>query len=151
MAPRTDPLLQPYRLRHLVLKNRILSPAHEPAYSEAGMPTERYRLYHEEKAKGGIGLTMIGGSAIVDRDSPPAFGNLHLWDDRIVPYLRSLADTVHAHGTAVMCQITHLGRRTSSTTGDWLPVVAPSPVREPVRQVNISALADIASRVFKSA
>ncbi len=77
---------------------------------------------------------MIGGSAIVDRDSPPAFGNLHLWDDRIVPHLRALADAVHAHGAAVMCQITHLGRRTSSTTGDWLPVVAPSPIREPAHR-----------------
>jgi len=129
-----DPLLQPYRLRHLVLRNRILSTAHEPAYAEDGMPGVRYRLYHEEKAKGGIGLTMIGGSAIVDRDSPPAFGNLHLWDDRIVPHLRALADAVHADGAAVMCQITHLGRRTSSTTGDWLPVVAASPIREPAHR-----------------
>ncbi|MEQ8395259.1 FAD-dependent oxidoreductase [Thalassobaculum sp.] len=134
MAQTKDPLLQPYRLKHLVLKNRILSTAHEPAYSEAGMPTERYRLYHEEKAKGGIGLTMIGGSAIVDRDSPPAFGNLHIWDDAIVPWLRELADGVHAHGTAIMCQITHLGRRTSSTSGDWLPVVAASPIREPAHR-----------------
>ncbi|EDP63368.1 probable N-methylproline demethylase (stahydrine utilization protein stcD) [alpha proteobacterium BAL199] len=134
MTQSKDPLLQPYRLKHLVLKNRILSTAHEPAYSEAGMPTERYRLYHEEKAKGGIGLTMIGGSAIVDRDSPPAFGNLHIWDDAIVPWLRELADGVHAHGTAIMCQITHLGRRTSSTTGDWLPVIAPSPIREPAHR-----------------
>ena len=134
MTPGKAPLLQPYRLRHLVLRNRILSTAHEPAYAEDGMPGERYRLYHAEKAKGGIGLTMIGGSAIVDRDSPPAFGNLHLWDDRIVPHLRALADAVHAHGAAVMCQITHLGRRTSSTTGDWLPVVAPSPIREPAHR-----------------
>lgn len=134
MTASKDPLLQPYRLRHLVLRNRVLSTAHEPAYAEDGMPGERYRLYHEEKAKGGIGLTMIGGSAIVDRDSPPAFGNLHLWDDRIVPHLRALADAVHAHGAAVMCQITHLGRRTSSTTGDWLPVVAASPIREPAHR-----------------
>lgn len=134
MTASKDPLLQPYRLRHLVLRNRILSTAHEPAYAEDGMPGVRYRLYHEEKAKGGIGLTMIGGSAIVDRDSPPAFGNLHLWDDRIVPHLRALADAVHADGAAVMCQITHLGRRTSSTTGDWLPVVAASPIREPAHR-----------------
>eukprot|EP01032_Pedospumella_encystans_P037760 gene37760-42771_t len=53
-----------------------MSTAHEPAYSEAGMPTERYRLYHVEKAKGGIALTMTAGSASVSRDSPPAFGNL---------------------------------------------------------------------------
>ena len=54
-----DPLLQPYQLRHLTLKNRIFSTAHEPSYTEEGMPTERYRLYHREKAKGGMGMTMI--------------------------------------------------------------------------------------------
>ena len=36
------------------------------------MPAESYRLYHVEKAKGGIGLTMIGGSAVVAPDSPQA-------------------------------------------------------------------------------
>jgi 2,4-dienoyl-CoA reductase-like NADH-dependent reductase (Old Yellow Enzyme family) len=129
-----DPLLQPYQLRHLTLRNRFLSTAHEPSYSEDGMPKERYRLYHEEKAKGGIGLTMIGGSAIVAPDSPPAFGNLHAYKDEIVPWFRELADGVHAHGAAVMCQITHLGRRTNWNTADWLPVVAPSPLREPAHR-----------------
>ncbi len=129
-----DPLLQPFRLKHLKLRNRVLSTSHEPAYSEDGMPKTRYRLYHEEKAKGGIALTMFGGSSLVSRDSPPAFGNLHLFDDAIVPWFRQLADGVHAHGAAVMCQITHLGRRTSNYTGDWLPVLAPSPLREPAHR-----------------
>ncbi len=80
-----DPLLQPYRLKHLVLKNRIMSTAHEPAYSEDGMPKDRYRLYHREKAKGGLALTMTAGSAVVAEDSPPAFGNLHAYRDEIVP------------------------------------------------------------------
>ncbi len=83
-----DPLLQPYRLKHLTLRNRIMSTAHEPAYSEDGMPTERYRLYHVEKAKGGLALNMTAGSAVVSPDSPPAFGNLHAWRDEIVPWLR---------------------------------------------------------------
>src|SRR3546814_4776849 len=50
-SPSGDPLLQPYRLKHLTLRNRILSTAHEPAYSEEGLPKERYRLYHAEKAR----------------------------------------------------------------------------------------------------
>ncbi|GAB5469192.1 MAG: NADH:flavin oxidoreductase [Rhodospirillales bacterium] len=129
-----DPLLQPYRLKHLTLRNRFLSTAHEPDYSDAGLPAERYRLYHREKARGGIGLTMIGGSAIVAEDSPPAFGNLHLYDDAIVSHFQALADAVHEEGAAVMCQITHLGRRTGWNGGDWLPVVAPSPVREPAHR-----------------
>ncbi|MGE0845948.1 MAG: FAD-dependent oxidoreductase [Flavobacteriaceae bacterium] len=130
----SDPLLQPFQLRHLTLKNRIMSTSHEPAYSEDGMPKERYRLYHAEKAKGGIALTMTAGSALVSRDSPAAFGNLHAYRDEIVPWLRELADDCHEHDCAVMIQLTHLGRRTGWNHSDWLPVLAPSPVREPAHR-----------------
>ncbi|HXP73430.1 MAG TPA: NADH:flavin oxidoreductase [Stellaceae bacterium] len=130
----SDPLLQPYQLKHLKLRNRFMSTAHEPAYTEDGLPKERYRLYHAEKAKGGIALTMFGGSSVVAPDSPQAFGNITLYKDEVVPWLRELADAVHEHGAAVMIQITHLGRRTSWSKGDWLPVVAPSPIREPAHR-----------------
>ncbi|MGP3776300.1 oxidoreductase [Streptomyces sp. SDT5-1] len=132
-APNTnlDPLLQPFTLKHLTLRNRVVSTSHEPAFGEDGLPKDRYRAYHLEKARGGVGLTMIGGSAVVSPDSPPSFGNLLLYRDDIVPWLRRLADDVHEAGAAVMCQVTHLGRRTSNYTGDWLPVVAASPLREP--------------------
>ncbi|MEO0619528.1 MAG: NADH:flavin oxidoreductase, partial [Pseudomonadota bacterium] len=129
-----DPLLQPYQLKHLTLKNRIMSTAHEPSYSEDGLPKERYRLYHAEKAKGGIALTMTAGSAVVSRDSPEAFGNLLAYKEEIVPWLRELTDACHEHDCAVMMQITHLGRRTNWNKGDWLPVVAPSPIREPAHR-----------------
>jgi N-methyl-L-proline demethylase len=129
-----DPLLQPFTLRHLTLRNRVFSAAHEPAYSESGMPKDRYRLYHVAKAKGGIGLTMTAGSAVVGADSPPAFGNLHAYDDAIVPWILRLTDDVHEHGAACMIQLTHLGRRTSWAQGDWLPVLAPSPLREPAHR-----------------
>ncbi|MBV8105297.1 MAG: NADH:flavin oxidoreductase [Hyphomicrobiales bacterium] len=130
----TDPLLQPYRLKHLVFRNRLMSTAHEPAYTEDGMPKERYRLYHAEKAKGGIALTMIGGSSVVAPDSTQAFGNILLYKDEVVRWLRELADDVHAHGAAVMIQMTHLGRRTNWNKADWLPVIAPSNVREPTHR-----------------
>ena len=129
-----DPLLQPYKIKHLTLKNRIMSTSHEPNYSEDGFPKDRYRLYHVEKAKGGIALTMTAGSAIVSRDSAPVFGNLHAYKDEIVPWLRRLADECHDYGTAVMIQLTHLGRRTVWNKADWLPVLAPSPIREPAHR-----------------
>jgi 2,4-dienoyl-CoA reductase-like NADH-dependent reductase (Old Yellow Enzyme family) len=129
-----DPLLQPYDLKGLTLRNRVFSSAHEPAYSEDGMPKDRYARYHVEKARGGIGLTMTAGSAVVAEDSPPAFGNLHAYRDEIVPWLRRMTDAVHEHGAACMIQITHLGRRTGWGQDDWLPVVAPSPIREPAHR-----------------
>jgi len=131
---KNDPILQPFRLKHLTLKNRIMSTSHEPAYAEDGMPKERYRLYHAEKARGGVALTMTAGSAIVSPDSPEAFGNLHAYSDEIVPWMSELADACHAEGCAVMIQLTHLGWRTNWNKGDWLPVVAPSPVREPAHR-----------------
>ena len=133
-ATSSDPLLQPYRLKHLTLRNRIMSTAHEPNYTEDGMPKDRYRLYHLEKAKGGIALTMTAGSALVAEDSPAAFGNLHAYKDEIVPWLKRLADDCHEQGSAVMIQLTHLGRRTAWNHSDWLPVLAPSPVREPAHR-----------------
>ncbi|MBN2905382.1 MAG: NADH:flavin oxidoreductase [Rhodobacteraceae bacterium] len=129
-----DPLLTPYRLKHLTLKNRLMSTAHEPAYSQDGMPKERYRLYHAEKAKGGIALTMTAGSAVVSPDSPEAFGNLLAYRDEIVPWMRELTEACHEHGTAVMIQLTHLGWRTGWNKGDWLPVLAPSAMREPAHR-----------------
>ena len=65
-----DPLLQPYDLGGLTLRNRIVSTSHEPAYCDDGLPKDRYRAYHVERAKGGVALTMTAGSASVARDSP---------------------------------------------------------------------------------
>ncbi|MGR3544731.1 MAG: oxidoreductase, partial [Paracoccus sp. (in: a-proteobacteria)] len=125
-----DPLLRPYQLKHLTLRNRIMITSHEPAYPEDGMPKARYRAYHVERAKAGVALTMTAGSASVSRDSPPAFNNILVWKDEVVGWMKQLVDECHDHGAAVMIQLTHLGRRTRWDTGDWLPVLAPSHERE---------------------
>ena len=130
MARDNDPLLQPYQLRHLRLRNRIMTTSHEPAYPEDGMPKARYRAYPVERARAGVALTMTAGSATVSRDSPPVFNNVLAYKDEVVPWLKDLTDACHEHGAAVMIQLTHLGRRTSWSKADWLPVVSPSHERE---------------------
>ncbi|WP_430441804.1 NAD(P)-binding protein [Shinella sp.] len=125
-----DPLLQPYQLKHLTLRNRIIVTSHEPAYPEDGMPKGRYRAYTVERARGGVALTMTAGSAAVSKDSPPVFNNLLAYKDEIVPWIREMTDAVHEAGAAIMIQLTHLGRRTRWDKGDWLPVLAPSHQRE---------------------
>ena len=131
MSPSNDPLLQPYQLKHLTLKNRIMTTSHEPAYPEEGMPKARYRMYHAERAKAGIAMAMTAGSAAVSKDSPPVFNNILAYKDEVVPWIRELTDAVHEHGAACMIQMTHLGRRTGWNTGDWLPPVCSTPHREP--------------------
>ena len=137
-----DPLLQPFRLRHLTLRNRIMTTAHEPAYPEDGMPKDRYRAYHETRARAGVALAMTAGSATVSRDSPPVFNNILAWRDDVVPWVRRLTDACHEHGCAVMIQLTHLGRRTRWDKGDWLPSVSSCPTREPAHRASPKVLED---------
>ena len=125
-----DPLLQPLTIRRLTLKNRVMSTAHASGMDDGGMPKFRYQRYHEEKAKGGLALTMFGGSANVAPDSPSVFLQLNVGTDRIIPYFQEFSERVHQHGAALMCQITHLGRRGDAQVDAWLPTIAPSPIRE---------------------
>ncbi len=129
-----DPLLQPYQLKHLTLKNRIMTTSHEPAYPEDGMPKARYTAYHAERARAGVALAMTAGSAAVSKDSPPVFNNVLAYKDEVVPYIRQLTDACHEHGCAVMIQLTHLGRRTGWSKGDWLPSVSSTKHREPAHR-----------------
>ena len=131
MSPSRYPhLLRPFRLRHLTFKNRLMSTSHAPGYVEDRHPKLRYQLYHEEKAKGGLALTMFGGSSNVAPDSPSAFGQIYIGDDSIIPVLQEFSERVHRHGCAIMCQITHMGHRTLWNVEDWLPPLSPSLVRE---------------------
>ncbi len=129
-SAKTDPLLQPFQLGHVTLRNRIMSTSHAAGMHTDGMPGQRYQDYHVEKAKGGIGLTMFGGSSNVSIDSPSVMPQLNMGVDRVIPYLQEFSQRVHAEGAALMCQITHLGRRGEFYNGALLPTVAPSVVRE---------------------
>jgi 2,4-dienoyl-CoA reductase-like NADH-dependent reductase (Old Yellow Enzyme family) len=55
---------------------------------------------------------------------------LNVGTDAIVPYFQEFAERIHAHGAALMVQITHLGRRGEPYATHWLPTIAPSAMRE---------------------
>ncbi|MBH0237380.1 NADH:flavin oxidoreductase [Methylobrevis albus] len=132
MIANADALLKPLTIRGLTIRNRVMSTSHAPGYGKDGKPQERYQLYHEEKARGGIGLTMFGGSSSVAVDSPAApWNQISVADDSVIPYFQQFADRVHRHGAKLMIQLTHMGRRTKWDTEHWLPTVSASPRREP--------------------
>src|SRR6266508_788259 len=96
-----DPLLSPFRLKKLEFRNRVISTSHASMLDEGGMPLERYQRYHEEKARGGLAMTMIGGSAMTSPDSSWGGGQLDLSNDRIIAHLQSLSERIHRQGAAV--------------------------------------------------
>ena len=138
-----EALLKPLTVNKLTIRNRVMSTSHAPAYADDGMPGERYQLYHVEKAKGGIGLTMFGGSASVAPDSSAeAFGQIAVSHDRIIPYFQKFARRVHDEGAALMCQLTHMGKRNRWDAADWLPLVAPTQIREPAHRAFAKEIED---------
>ncbi|MDA0362374.1 MAG: N-methylproline demethylase, partial [Proteobacteria bacterium] len=66
-----DPLLQPFKLGPKTVKNRIFSTGHALSHAVQGKPTETTLLYQQEKAKGGIGLSFVGGSNTISADTAP--------------------------------------------------------------------------------
>ena len=114
-----EALLRPVSLGGLALRNRIVSTSHAPGYAENGLPLERYQRYHEEKARGGIALTMFGGSSSITAEVSPIYNQIDVSRDAVIPHLQAFARRIHAHDTRLMCQISHMGRRTAADAGDW--------------------------------
>ncbi|MFT7417124.1 MAG: 2,4-dienoyl-CoA reductase-like NADH-dependent reductase (Old Yellow Enzyme family), partial [Glaciecola sp.] len=94
-----------------------------------------------EKAKGGVGLCICGGSSVVSIDSPQEWWkSVNLSTDRIIPHFQNLADAVHKHGSKIMIQITHMGRRSRWDGGNWTTLVSPSGIREPVHRATCKSI-----------
>ncbi|GHB01251.1 dimethylglycine demethylation protein DgcA [Modicisalibacter luteus] len=131
-----EALFQPIQIGNQTIRNRVVSTAHAEVYAtDGGMTTDRYVKYYEEKAKGGCGLCICGGSSIVSIDSPQAWwSSVNLSTDRIIPHFQNLADAVHKHGGKIMIQITHMGRRSRWDGFHWSTLLSPSGIREPVHR-----------------
>ena len=97
-------LLQPIRVGNLTLKNRIMFPPLTTGYEERdGSIGERSLAFYERLAKGGTGFVVIGDVAPVMTASPTP----KLCDDRQIPTLQRLADTLHKYDCKVALQIFH--------------------------------------------
>ena len=148
-------LYAPLELRGKVLRNRIVSTPHATGWGHDGVLDPREVDYHIRKAAGGVGLVMTFGSASVDPTTAASYGSVSLWDERNEAELRRLADGVHRHGALCMSQLTHMGRRgTSTMTG--IPLRAPSDLPEGVHlevpvPLEVSELPEIVQRFAEAA
>ncbi|PUA16715.1 NADH:flavin oxidoreductase [Glaciimonas sp. PCH181] len=131
-------LFSPLTLNKVTLRNRVVSTAHAEVYADAGgLPGERYIRYYEEKAKGGLGLAICGGSSVVSIDSPQGWWkSVNLTTDKVIEPLSRLAEAMHRHGAKIMIQATHMGRRSSWHGENWPHLLTPSGIREPVHRGN---------------
>ncbi|MCX5494347.1 NADH:flavin oxidoreductase/NADH oxidase [Kaistia dalseonensis] len=132
-------LFTPFSIRGVTFKNRIVvSPMCQYAAVD-GFATDWHFEHHARFALGGVGGALVESTGILPegRITPDCLG---LWDDRHIEGLSRIVGTYHREGAAIGIQISHAGRKGSSTPpwdGGWaLPVddprawqtVAPSPI-----------------------
>jgi 2,4-dienoyl-CoA reductase-like NADH-dependent reductase (Old Yellow Enzyme family)/thioredoxin reductase len=120
-------LFSPISVHTLTLKNRVVMPPMCTAYATiAGVVTDRLIHYYTARARGGVGLVDIEFTYI--HPSGKIFDHmLGIYDDKLIPGLRRLTESVHAGGAKIVIQISHGGRRTHSDITGLVPV-APSPI-----------------------
>jgi 2,4-dienoyl-CoA reductase (NADPH2) len=101
-------LFEPLKLRSFNIRNRIIVPAMHLNYSLNGEINNQLINFYSERAKGGVGMIIIGGCSVEKRAGAPAM--ISIDDDKYLPGLAKLADSVHQHDTKIAAQLYHAGR-----------------------------------------
>ena len=108
MAPTSlKELFNPITIGTLTLKNRIVMPAGglKMADLDGGVTSSNIDHY-VERAKGGVGLIIVGTLAIVAR---PGSGSMTIHSDEMIPGLSELAELIQEWGAMAAAQIVDIG------------------------------------------
>jgi dimethylglycine catabolism A len=132
-------LLSPAHIGPAEIRNRIVMPPMTTRKADAdGFVTEDSLAYYRARAKGGVGLITV------EMASPEKAGRhrrheLGLYDDRYLPGLTRLVDTIHAHGAKASIQLGHAGGHTRIDICGETPV-APSAIPHPVFEITFETI-----------
>ena len=107
--PRFNHLFQPIKIGRMELKNRIVMPSMLTCCaSRGGKVTSRLKNYYEARAKGGVGLIILGAAYVHLRGRRRPL-QLAIVNDHVIPTLRELVECLHKHGVKVAAQFFHAG------------------------------------------
>jgi 2,4-dienoyl-CoA reductase-like NADH-dependent reductase (Old Yellow Enzyme family) len=123
-------LFSPGTISGLTIKNRIVQSAMGTGLMNMGRVDDREVTFQEERARGGVGMIVNGGTAVHETSRFPVRILTELWDDEVVDALRRRVEAVQRHGARIFGQLIHLGRETPGGVTDVAPL-APSPVTSP--------------------
>jgi len=132
------PMFTPYRLRSMVLPNRIVVSPMDMYSADDGTPNDFHLVHLGSRALGGAGLVVTEMTCVSPegRISPGCTG---MYADDHMPAWRRITEMVHRWSGARIClQLGHSGRKGSTKLmwegmdepldhGNW-PVMGPSPV-----------------------
>jgi anthraniloyl-CoA monooxygenase len=138
LDPCPPPLFTPYRLRELVLPNRIVVSSMCQYRAEDGLPNDWHLVHLGSRAIGGAGLVMTEMTD-VSREARISPGCAGMYLPAHVDGWRRIVEFVHRESEAkIGIQLSHAGRKGSTCVlwegedeplpqGNW-PLIAPSPL-----------------------
>ena len=148
-------LFLPIKIGSIEIKNRIVMAPMTSGYSSAeGNVTQTLTDFYLKRAKGGVGLITCE-SCYVEKGGKGFLGQLSLDNDKYIPGLSRLTESVKSTGAKIILQLIHCGRQTSSALCGHQPV-APSAIPCPViqempRELSISEVQRIIKAFVKAA
>src|ERR1035438_9352440 len=120
-------LFQPFRLKSLELKNRIVMAPMTRSFSPGGVPTSNVADYYARRAEGDVGLIVSEGT-VVNRPASSYDPNIpHFYGEMPLHGWKAVIDNVHAAGGIMAPQLWHVGVVAPGNSG-WLP---PAPFEGP--------------------
>jgi 2,4-dienoyl-CoA reductase-like NADH-dependent reductase (Old Yellow Enzyme family)/thioredoxin reductase len=140
-----DNLFQPLQIGGCTVPNRIARTAHS-----TGTAGEDLIAYHEERARGGTGLTVIEIAGV----QPGSATAIPVYSDTVLPFYEELSRRLHAHGTQVFQQLWHggaaYGRAGQPISASAVPTpsvnVVPVPMTKAMIDDTVAAFAAAARR-----
>jgi anthraniloyl-CoA monooxygenase len=117
MARPPVPMFTPFRLRDMVVENRVVVSPMDQYSAVEGVPTDWHFVHLASRAIGGAGLVYVEMTCTSPegRITPGCTG---LWNEAQRDAFRRIADFCHAHSKAKLAmQIGHSGRKGSTQLG----------------------------------
>lgn len=121
-------LFSPLKIGPTTIKNRIIFGPHVTDHFTGNRVTERAVAYYEERAKGGVGMIVIGASPVDETNDYTPFAQLAMWSDEAAGGLSRIAKACHPYGTKVLIQLLHSGHHQLTEREPSLVAVAPSQI-----------------------
>lgn len=148
-------VLKKGKIGTMELRNRFVVPAMGTGRSGLdGFCTDNVIAYYTERSKGGFGLITVEvvGVDPLGRAIPE---QIMLDDDKYIPRLQELTDSVHKYGAKIVPQLHHAGRETLEVIVGGQPV-APSAIpcplmRSPVRELTLDEVQSLVEKFINAA
>jgi 2,4-dienoyl-CoA reductase (NADPH2) len=105
-------IFKPGKIGKMEVKNRIKYASTETNFNYGdGFVADKEVAYMEAQARGGAGIVTTQGAYTDPRGEGQGYvGMMGIWDDKFIPGLKRIADTIHKHDAKAILQLMHCGR-----------------------------------------